>query len=63
MGQYVSTDRQTGWINILSDAGKTLVQVDKDEVQKGTDGNKRIVFARFDGSEDYEFIGVLLAPN
>ena len=60
LGEYVSTDRTSGWINILSDGGKTILQVDNGEVQEREENTKHInlVFAKFDGRERYKFIGV-----
>jgi hypothetical protein len=61
LGKYVSTDNYSGWVNILSEDQKTLLQVDNPiygvrEKKHGPD--KRIVFAKFEGDKRYRFIGV-----
>ena len=59
--QYISTDNYTGWVNILSESGDTITQVDKVFSEPGTDdNNKRIIFARFDNDKRYTFIGIYI---
>lgn len=61
LGEYVSTDSYSGWVNILSEDQKTLLQVDNpiygtSEIKHCPD--KRIVFAKFEGDQRYRFIGI-----
>ena len=61
MGEYVSTDSFSGWVNILSEDQKTLLQVDNPIYgirDKNYDPNRRIIFARFEGDKRYRFIGI-----
>lgn len=59
--QYISTDDYFGWINILSDSGDTITQIDKTHSEPGRrDNNKRVIFARFDNNKRYTFIGVFV---
>ena len=61
LGEYVSTDSFSGWVNILSEDQKTLLQVDNPIYSisdKSYDPNKRIIFARFEGDKRYRFIGI-----
>lgn len=66
-GEYVSTDTFSGWINILSEDKKTLLQVDNplyaSTASKDYDPNKRIVFAKFDKDKRYRFIGIFGAEK
>ena len=63
-GEYISTDDYTGWVNVLSDDRKKLIQIDnekynKNEIrEKEPDLNKRLVFAKFEEEKRYKFIGV-----
>lgn len=64
-GQYVSTDDYFGWLNILTDEGRKITQIDNDNYQGGfvkegtvTDRRKTLIFARFDNERFYSFIGV-----
>lgn len=60
--QYLSSDDYWGWLNILSDSGDTITQMDNPDFpysgEGGPDENKRIIFARFDRDVGYRFIGV-----
>ena len=59
--QYISTDDYFGWVNILSDSGDTITQIDKANSEPGRrDYNKRVIFARFDNNKRYTFIGVFV---
>lgn len=61
LGEYVSTDSFSGWVNILSEDQETLLQVDNPIYgirDKNYDPNKRIIFARFEGDKRYRFIGI-----
>ena len=61
LGEYVSTDSFSGWVNILSEDQKILLQVDNPIYSisdKSYDPNKRIIFARFEGDKRYRFIGI-----
>lgn len=64
-GQYMSSDTYWGWLNILSDSGDTITEMDNPEYPGfvGPDANKRIVFARFDNDKRYRFIGVYANPK
>ena len=60
--QYLSSDDYWGCLNILSDSGDTITQMDNPDFpysgEGGPDENKRIIFARFDRDVGYRFIGV-----
>ena len=59
--QYLSLDNYWGWLNILSENGDTITQMDNpDFPYSGTepDKNKRIIFARFEGDDRYRFVGI-----
>ena len=62
--QYLSSDDYWGWLNILSDSGETIIQMDNPDFpytrEGGPDKNKRIIFARFDKEVGYRFIGVFV---
>lgn len=62
MGEYVSTDSFSGWVNILSDDQKKLIQIDNptypNPQNKEPDLNKRIIFAKFENDNRYRFIGI-----
>ena len=59
--QYISTDDYFGWVNILSDSGDTITQIDKANSEPGRrDYNKRVIFARFDNNKRYTFIGIFV---
>lgn len=60
-GQYLSSDNYEGWLNILSDTGDTITQMDNPDFPRAgwePDNLKRLVFARFEGDNRYRFIGV-----
>ena len=61
-GKYLSADSYWGWVNILSDTGDTITQMDNPDFPysggDGPDKRYRIIFARFDGENRYRFIGV-----
>lgn len=67
LGEYVSTDTFSGWVNVLSEDKKTLLQVDNplyaSAGTKNYDPNKRIVFAKFDKDKRYRFIGIFGAER
>ena len=60
--KYFSSDEYWGWVNILSDAGDTVTQIDNPEyTYSGTgepDKNKCFIFARFERNKRYSFIGL-----
>ena len=60
--KYLSSDEYWGWVNILSDAGDTVTQIDNPEyTYSGTgepDKNKCFIFARFERNKRYTFIGL-----
>lgn len=60
--QYHSSDEYWGWINILSDSGDTVTQIDNPEyTYNGTrepDKNRCFIFAKFDRNKRYTFIGL-----
>lgn len=60
--QYLSSDEYWGWVNILSDSGDTITQIDNATyTHNGTgepDKNKCFIFARFDHDKRYTFIGL-----
>ena len=62
--QYMSSDDYWGWLNILSDSGETITQMDNPDFpytgEGGPDNNKRLIFARFDKDVGYRFIGVFV---
>ena len=60
-GQYVSSDSYSGWVNILSDSGDSITQMENSDFpydETETENNIRIIFARFEGENRYRFIGV-----
>ena len=60
-GQYLSSDNYEGWLNILSDTGDTITQMDNPDFPRAgwePDNLKRLVFARFEGDNRYRFIGI-----
>lgn len=60
--QYLSSDDYWGWVNILSDSGDTVTQIDNAAyTHHGTgepDRNKCFIFARFERNKRYTFIGL-----
>ena len=62
--QYMSSDDYWGWLNILSDSGETITQMDNPDFPYAGEGrldnNKRLIFARFDKDVGYRFIGVFV---
>ena len=60
--KYLSSDEYWGWVNILSDSGDTVTQIDNPEyTYSGTgepDKNKCFIFARFERNKRYTFIGL-----
>lgn len=59
--QYLSSDSYWGWLNIMSENGDTITQMDNPDFPysgEGPDKNKRIIFARFEGDKKYRFVGV-----
>lgn len=60
--QYLSSDDYWGWVNILSDSGDTVTQIDNAAyTHNGTgepDRNKCLIFARFERNKRYTFIGL-----
>ena len=61
--QYLSSDQYWGWVNILSENGNTITQMDNPDYPSSggePDKNKRIIFARFEGDNMYRFVGVYI---
>ena len=60
--KYLSSDEYWGWVNILSDSGDTVTQIDNPEYTYGGTGepdtNKCFIFARFERNKRYTFIGL-----
>ena len=60
--KYLSSDEYWGWVNILSDSGDTVTQIDNAAyAHNGTgepDRNKCFIFARFEHNKRYTFIGL-----
>ena len=60
--QYLSSDDYWGWVNILSDSGDTITQIDNaDYTYHGTwkpSIDKCFIFARFERNKRYTFIGL-----
>lgn len=59
--EYLSSDSYWGWLNIMSEDGDTITQMDNPDFPYsggGPDKNKRIIFARFEGDNKYRFVGV-----
>lgn len=62
-GQYLSSDQYWGWVNIISENGDTITQIDNPDYPYSggePDKNKRIIFARFEGDNKYRFVGVYI---
>ena len=63
-GKYLSSDDYRGWLNILSDSGDTITQMDNPSYSRSKawepDPNKRVIFARFEGERRYRFIGIFV---
>lgn len=58
---YVSTDKTLGWVNVLTEKGKIIIQRDRDKKQSHNDEKfvkKRIVFAKQEGDSRYVFLGL-----
>lgn len=61
--QYLSSDQYWGWLNIISENGDTITQMDNPDYPYSggePDKNKRIIFARFEGDNKYRFVGVYM---
>lgn len=61
--QYLSSDQYWGWVNIISENGDTITQIDNPDYPYSggePDKNKRIIFARFEGDDKYRFVGVYI---
>ena len=60
--QYLSSDDYWGWVNILSDSGDTVTQIDNTAyTNRGIgepDKNRCFIFARFERNKRYTFIGL-----
>ena len=58
---YLSSDSYWGWLNIMSEDGDTITQMDNPDFPysgEGPDKNMRIIFARFEGDNKYRFVGI-----
>lgn len=58
---YLSSDSYWGWLNIMSEDGDTIIQMDNPDFPysgEGPDKNMRIIFARFEGDNKYRFVGI-----
>ncbi len=54
--QFLSSDNYWGWLNIISENGDTITQMDNPDYPYSggePDKNKRIIFARFEGDNKY----------
>lgn len=61
--QFLSSDNYWGWLNIISENGDTITQMDNPDYPYSggePDKNKRIIFARFEGDNKYRFVGVYI---
>ena len=61
--QYLSSDQYWGWLNIISENGDTITQMDNPDYPYAggePDKNKRVIFARFEGDNKYRFVGVYI---
>lgn len=59
--KYLSSDDYWGWINILSDTGDTITQIDNTNYTYGTgepDKSNCFIFAKFERNKRYTFIGL-----
>ena len=59
--QYLSSDSYWGWLNIMSENGDTITQMDNPDFPysgEGPDKNMRIIFARFEEDNKYRFVGI-----
>ena len=59
--QYLSSDNYWGWLNIITNNGDTITQMDNPDfpyLGGSPDKNKRIIFARFEGDNKYRFVGI-----
>jgi len=64
--QYMSSDNYWGWLNIISENGDTITQMDNPDYPYSggePDKNKRIIFARFEGDDRYRFVGIYIFEN
>lgn len=61
MGEYVAAETGAGWMNVLADNGATIYEKNVEDASKNgekRDSYDRLVFAKFDGDEGYNFIGI-----
>lgn len=60
--KYLSSDDYWGWVNILSDSGDTITQIDNTnytyDSQGEPDKSKCFIFAKFERNKRYTFIGL-----
>ena len=60
--KYLSSDEYWGWVNIMSDSGDTVTQIDNaayTNLRIGEpDKNRCFIFARFERNKRYTFIGL-----
>ena len=61
-GEYVSTDATLGWVNIMVDGGKEIIQMDHDTIETlpedKVDNCKCLIFISQEDKRGYEFVGV-----
>ncbi len=61
-GEYVSTDASKGWVNVMVDGGKEIIQMDHETIEtlpeEKVDNCKCLIFIAREDKQGYEFIGV-----
>ncbi len=61
-GGYVSTDATLGWVNVMVDGGKEIIQMDHETIEAmpedKIDNCKCLIFASQEDKQGYEFVGV-----
>ena len=61
MGEYVAADTSAGWLNILCENDTVILEKHVEDPNKNITRDKsgyRFVFAKYDGRDDYTFIGL-----
>lgn len=61
-GEYVSTDATLGWVNIMINGGKEIIQMDHETIETmpedKIDNCKCLIFISQEDKQGYEFVGV-----
>ena len=64
--QYMSSDDYWGWLNILSDSGETITQMDNPDFpytgEGGPDNNKRLIFGYVEHTNNHLVCIVRIEP-